>query len=262
MPNFSFAESNGIKLYVLDCGSIDVSDMAELSENGEYDGQQISLVNPCFLIRHPKGDLLWDTGHEDSLADTPDKGTEGVWRSSLKTKLSTQLESLGLAAHDIEFLSLSHVHPDHSGNANKFSDATFIVNKLEHQYMFRKDTLAMFGSGYSALEQSPTVFFTEEHDVFKDGKVIIKSMPGHTPGSSVLFVRLEKSGNLLLTGDLYIHARGRQLNTMLIYNTDKKVTQMSRKNFEAFAKAENARVIIQHEKQAFDSLPLFPLYLN
>jgi glyoxylase-like metal-dependent hydrolase (beta-lactamase superfamily II) len=260
--DFSFAESSDIKLYVMDCGRIDVSDMAELSENGEYQGQQISLVNPCFLIRHPKGDLLWDTGHEESLVDTPDKETEGVWRSSLKTKSSTQLQSLGLVANDIEYLSLSHVHPDHSGNANQFSDATFIVNMLEHQYMFRNDILAMFGRGYSALVKSQTVFFTEEYDVFKDGKVVIKSMPGHTPGSSVLFVRLNKSGNLLLTGDLYIHARGRQLNTMLIYNTDKKVTLRSRKNFEAFAKAENARVIIQHEKQAFDSLPQFPLYLN
>lgn len=132
--------------------------MAALSKNVEYDGQQISLVNPCFLIRHPKGDLLWDTGHKDRLADIPEGMAAGVWRSSLKTNLVTQLESLGLAPKDIEYLSLSHAHPDHSGNANKFSNATFIVNKLEHQYMFQKDTMDMFGDGYSALEQSSTVF--------------------------------------------------------------------------------------------------------
>jgi N-acyl homoserine lactone hydrolase len=86
-------------------------------------------------------------------------------------------------------------------------------------------------------------------------------MPGHTPGSSVLLVRLNKAGNILLTGDLYLHAQGRKLNTVLQYNV-KAVTIDSRIKFEVLAKKENARVIIQHDKQDFERLPVFPKYLN
>ena len=86
-------------------------------------------------------------------------------------------------------------------------------------------------------------------------------MPGHTPGSSVLLVRLKEAGNILLTGDLYVHARGRKLQTMHQYN-EKPLTNNSRKRFEYIAKKENARVIIQHEKLDFERLPKFPKFLD
>ncbi len=250
------------KLYAMDCGTIDVSDMSDLSNGDEYKGQTIQLVNPCFLIRHPKGDLLWDTGHNDQLADNPAGEKSGVWHSKLKVKLMAQLSQIGLSNKDIEYLSLSHIHPDHSGNANQFSSSIFIVNELERNYMFSTEINGIFGELYSKLNNAKTIAFKDEYDVFNDGSVIIKSMPGHTPGSSVLLVRLKKSGNLLLTGDLYVHARGRQLNTMHKYNFDKKTTLDSRKQFELLAKKENARVVIQHEKQDFNVLPRFPEYLD
>ncbi|NQZ22685.1 MAG: N-acyl homoserine lactonase family protein [Colwellia sp.] len=253
--------AGNIKLYTLDCGSYDVSDMQSLSSTGAYDGQKLKMANPCFLISHPKGDLLWETGHVDSLADTVDGVVAGVWHSKLKTKLVTQLAQLNIKPQDIEYLSLSHIHPDHAGNANKFASSTFIVNKLEHDFMFSEPAKSNFGAYYSALKQSKTLIFNGEYDVFDDSSVVITSMPGHTPGSSVLLIRLNNAGNILLTGDLYLHARGRKLNTVLQYNA-KELTLDSRVKFETLAKKENARVIIQHDKQDFAKLPVFPKYLD
>jgi len=256
-------DSNGnIKLYTLNCGTLDVLDMKDLSIGDEYQGQKTELVNPCFLIRHPKGDLLWDTGHIDSLADTADGNLSGVWHSKLATKLIPQLKQLGITPTDIDYLSLSHIHPDHAGNANKFSDSTFIVNKLEQEYMFTEQTYSMFGANYSALKNSNTITFETQYDVFNDETVVIKSMPGHTPGSSVLLIKLNNSGSILLSGDLYIHQQGRELSTMFKYNVDKNLAVNSRVEFENLAKKENARVIIQHEKQHFDNLPKFPNFLD
>lgn len=257
----STLSAESIKLYTMNCGSYDVADMKDLSGTGVYDGQKLKMANPCFLIRHPKGDLLWETGHVDSLADKVNGEVSGVWHSKLKTKLVEQLAQLNIKPQDIEYLSLSHVHPDHAGNANKFDSSTFIVNELEHGYMFSEPTKSYFGEYYSALEQAKTVLFSGEHDVFDDGSVVIKSMPGHTPGSSVLLVRLNNAGNLLLSGDLYVHAQGRKLNTMHQYNA-KELTLSSRAKFEVLAKKENARVVIQHDKQDFESLPVFPKYLD
>jgi N-acyl homoserine lactone hydrolase len=256
----AFSDSN-IKSYTIYCGTLDVSDISVLSSDGEYDGQKTKMVNPCFLIRHPKGDLLWDTGHIDSMADNPNGEVNGVWHSKLRIKLIAQLNQLGISPKDIEYLSLSHVHPDHAGNANKFVDSTFIINELERKYMFSAQAKSMFGEFYSALENSKTITFKTEYDVFNDDSVIIKSMPGHTPGSSVLLVRLGKSGNVLLTGDLYLHARGRALGTMFQYN-DKQLTTESREKFENLAKKEDARVIIQHEIKDFVRLPKSPKFLD
>jgi len=250
-----------IKLYAMDCGTLDVSDMSSLASEGQFDGQKTKMVNPCFLIRHPKGDLLWDTGHIDSMADTSDGEVNGVWHSKMNIKLITQLNLLAITPKDIEYLSLSHIHPDHSGNANKFVESTFIVNELEHKYMFSEPAKSMFGDYYSALKNSKTILFNAEHDVFNDSSVIIKSMPGHTPGSSVLLVRLVKAGNVILTGDLYLHARGRELGTMLQHN-DQELTTVSRSNFESVVNKENAQVIIQHEKHDFERLPKFPQFLD
>lgn len=255
-------DASTIRLYAMDCGTIDVSDMKDLSNTGAFDGQKINLVNPCFLIRHPSGDLLWDTGHVDSMADNSDGEISGVWHSKLTVKLTKQLNQLGISSIDIDYLSVSHVHPDHAGNANKFIDSTFIVNELEHKYMFSEPARTYFGAYYLGLESAETIRFAGEHDVFGDDSVVIKSMPGHTPGSSVLLVRLNKAGNILLTGDLYIHERERQLGTMHKYNVDRELTVISRKKFEALAKKESARVIIQHEKQDFGRLPEFPEFLD
>jgi N-acyl homoserine lactone hydrolase len=253
---------SGVKLYAINCGTIDVLDMRELSSGGEYNGQTTQLVNPCFFIRHPKGDLLWDTGHSDSKADNVNEKLSGIWHSKLRVKLIDQLNILGVSATNIDYLALSHIHPDHAGNANKFIKSTFIVNELEHQYMFSAPIMPIFGEFYCALKDVKTVQFKTEHDVFNDGTVVIKSMPGHTPGSSVLLIRLDNAGNVLLSGDLYIHAKGRALNTMLIHNVDKQLTLASRNKFEALAVKENARVIIQHEKKDFERLPKFPEYLD
>lgn len=255
-------ERGKIKLYALDGGTLDVSDMASFSDTGTFDGEAVSLVNPSFLIRHPKGDLLWDTGYGDALAKLPEGSKNGVWHSKLKTPVVEQLGRLGLDPSDIEYLSLSHLHPDHSGNANLFSGSTFIVHRLERAYMFSEEMMAAFGESYSELEDAKTVQFEGRYDVFGDGTVIIFETPGHTPGSSVLLVRLQGAGNILLTGDLYTHNRGRSLGTVPQFNLDKKQTLESRRVFENLVKQERARVVIQHSKTDFNVLPVFPKFLD
>ena len=263
---FGFAEKgfgeDRLRMYVLDGGGQDVSDMSDFSYDGLLGGQAAHLTNPIFLIRHPEGDLLWDTGYEDELADIPDGMNSGVYHRALDTKLIDQLEQLQLQPKDIRYLALSHLHPDHSGNANLFKDSTLIINELEHRYMFSEEAMAMFGSSYSELETAKTITFSDEYDVFGDGTVIIISMPGHTPGSSVLLVRLENSGNLLLSGDLYTHDKAREMQSIPTFNTDRQATLNSRKKFEELAVSENARVVVQHSKADFDKLPRVPNFLD
>lgn len=255
-------ENRELRLYVMDGGTLEVSNMADFSSEGHFDGQSGTLANPSFLIRHPKGDLLWDTGYGDALAAKPDGIRQGVWHWSLETPLVDQLRRLDLQPSDIEYLALSHLHPDHSGNAGLFAESTFITGRHELEYMFTPEVKALYGEGYTPLEQSETLTFEGQHDVFGDGSVVIFEMPGHTPGSCVLLVRTQNAGNLLLTGDLYTHAEGREQNAVPTFNVDADETLKSRERFEALAAKENARVVIQHSRQDFDELPAFPDFLH
>src|SRR5277367_6460733 len=62
------AQVTELKLYVLDCGHASFKDMGGFSDTGEYDGKRGEIAVPCFLIRHPKGTLLWDAGLGDHFA--------------------------------------------------------------------------------------------------------------------------------------------------------------------------------------------------
>ena len=121
----------GIRMYVLDCGSMSIKDMALFSDTGKYDGQPGSIVDTCFLIRHPKGNFLWDTGLSDTLVghDVP-ANADGV-AIHVEHGLLEQLRQIGIAPADVTYLAFSHFHLDHTGNANAFGSATWILNQAE-----------------------------------------------------------------------------------------------------------------------------------
>jgi len=255
---------DALRLYVLDCGHIDISDLSVFDRGGAYDGRGDNFADACFLIRHPSGDLLWDAGLPDALNDAPDGVTNPPFTLKVPKTLKGQLARIGVPPDYVEYFSISHSHFDHVGNANLFKNATFIVNEKERDHMFRAEARAdaQNFANYSDLEAAQKVTFTDSYDVFGDGKVIIISMPGHTPGHSVLLIDLEHSGPILLSGDLYHLTEAREKRTVPTFNTDADETLASMDKFEELAKASGARVIIQHEDADFNNLPRAPAYLD
>lgn len=255
---------DALRLYVLDCGHFEVSDMATFDRGGAYDGARMQLVGTCFLVRHPNGDLLWDSGVPDAIHDAPDGVVQDIFTTTVPKTLEGQLERIGVPPAAVEFFSVSHSHFDHIGNGNLFKDATFIVNEKERTYMFREEAKkdAETFSRYSDLEAATKATFTDSYDVFGDGTVIIVSMPGHTPGHSVLLVKLEHTGPVLLSGDLYHLTAARENRTIPTFNTDAAETLVSMDKFEELARESGARVIIQHELSDFENLPRAPAYLD
>jgi N-acyl homoserine lactone hydrolase len=71
------ARGADLRLYVLDCGHATFKDMGGFSDTGEYDGKSGEIAVPCFLVRHPKGDLLWDTGLGDHY-NYPKEGSDAA----------------------------------------------------------------------------------------------------------------------------------------------------------------------------------------
>lgn len=252
-----------IKFYALDCGTMHVANMASFDREGRFVGQSNSLIIPCYLIRHPKGDMIWDTGFDQSIADHP-VAPAGGFRPEVTVKLTDQLTMLDLSPADIEYVAISHLHPDHSGNVNLFPDAKFVVNKREYEYMFSDELRKNEGwfNLYNSREGLENILYDDAFDLFGDESVMFYSTPGHTPGSSVLKVRLKNAGALLLSGDLYSHEDARKFKSIPVFNLDADITVRSMEKFEKLAAASKARVIIEHDRTHFNSLPTFPDYLD
>jgi N-acyl homoserine lactone hydrolase len=251
-----------VRLYALDCGWLEFKDMRLFSDTGEYDGQTSTIAVPCFLIRHPKGTLLWDTGLDPKFVQQSQGAPRGI-RGTLAVSLEKQLLQLKLMPTDITHLAFSHLHLDHTGNANLFTSATWILNRTELQWASQPT-----GGGpiapetFSAYKQAKTQLIDADYDVFGDGTVRILKMPGHTPGHQVLLLTLPKSGKVLLSGDLYHLRRDRQQKLIPLFNTDRAATLASFDRFERIAANTRARVVIQHDPEDFKALPKFPAYLE
>ena len=254
-----------VELYAMDCGRISVADATIFSDEGAFDGQPAELVDPCYLIRHPDGDLIWDAGLPDTLADSPNGADEGPFHLSVATRLADQLAQLNLTPADIEWLSISHSHFDHLGNAALFTQATWIVDPDERAHMFsdKARASAQF-SLYSALENFPTrpIEGEGDYDVFGDGAVTIIQAPGHTPGHTILRVNLVYAGPVLLTGDMWHLPESRARRTVPRFNTDRAQTLAAMDRIETLAAAIGARVVRQHVAADFEALPVFPQALN
>jgi len=250
-----------LRLYTLDCGQIVEFDADGYADDGAYKGVSKTLVVPCFLIRHPKGDLLWETGLPQSIADLP--GGKNAFGMSVARKLTDQLKDLGLTPAEIEYLSVSHSHYDHIGNGGLFAaHSTWIVDADERAYAFRPAARADKAEfePYAALETARTVQIEGDapYDVFGDGSVTILQAPGHTPGHTVLLVRLPQTGPVLLTGDLWHIAESQPARRVPRFNTNRAQTLASMEKVEALARETHARLVREHVPEDIAALPRFP----
>ena len=253
-----------VRLYALDCGRFHVKDAAMFSDEHAYDGQKRDLVDPCYLLRHPRGDMMWDAGIPPAMAAEP-QPKDAAETFTVKETLEQQLAELGVAPSDIDYFSISHSHFDHVGNAGLFKDANWIVDKDERDWMFRDEARqSPEFQAYAPLETVKTTLIEGDgdHDVFGDGSVIIVQAPGHTPGHTVLLLNTANSGKVLLAGDMWHLAEAREKRTIPAFNFNREQTLASMDKVEALAASTSARVIRQHVPEDFNSLPKFPKALE
>jgi glyoxylase-like metal-dependent hydrolase (beta-lactamase superfamily II) len=209
------------------------------------------MVTPCYLVVHPRGTLMWDTGE---IPDADFKGNPTkAGAFAITQPLLPQLAALGYTPADITYLALSHYHGDHVANANAFAGSTWIVQDVEKAAMFAKQDAKAKGSNapnpafFGKLENSKTILLhSEDHDVFGDGTVVIKFTPGHTPGHQSLFLKFAKTGPVVLSGDLYHYPEERSLGIVPGFDFNADQTRKSRADLEAFMKKSGAVLWIQH----------------
>ncbi|MEV0702206.1 N-acyl homoserine lactonase family protein [Saccharopolyspora sp. NPDC050389] len=226
---------------------------------------QVTIPVPCYLIEHPRGLILFDTGIAPEAAD----GAERVYGPLADTvglvyspeqRLDRQIEALGYRTEDVTHVIVSHSHFDHSGGVRLFPNAELLIGEGDVPYahwpypaaapFFRPDDFA------------PTRDWKWHHlsadlDLFGDGSIVIHRMPGHTPGNSSALVRLPHQ-NFLLTGDT-VHLRQALTEDLPMpsdYNTQDAVRSIRR--LKQLAAAHEATVWISHDPDDWSKLDHSP----
>jgi N-acyl homoserine lactone hydrolase len=257
-----------IRLYVFDGGRLE-SDPSRYQLTEADVGGVTQLSVGAYLIVHPDGILMWDTGAVPDDAWTPTGAPVrqhlvlpgGQTRDvTLTQSLASQLSAAGYRPSDVTHLALSHSHWDHTANANLFRGATWLVPQAEWDVMFGGPGDGIVNSAtYASLRNSRTVIVQDEsYDVFGDGTVLVLRATGHTPGHQVLYVKLAETGGVVLSGDLYHYPQERTLGRLPTFEADAAATRLSRSAIEGFLRRTGAALWIQHDFTAHAALRKAP----
>lgn len=248
-----------MKLYVLDCGQVHVPDTNRLAVGCNV-GVPITIPYSMFVIDHPKGLVLFDTG--PMVEHWPEDLREEV-ETVPEQRADRQLVGLGYNPEDVKYIVISHMHMDHCGGMTLFPKATFIIRKQElraawwpetHEggYVFSdyKDT-----RGYKYIQPSDE----EEVDVFFDGSLVCIDTKGHTRGHQSMIVTLPKSGKMVLASDAVSIAAnlkegllpGMCWNGEMAARAIEKLQHMGR---------EGMKIITGHDPEWWKDLKIAPAY--
>jgi N-acyl homoserine lactone hydrolase len=258
------------RLYVFDCGTLE-GDPARFNLKRE-EMATTNMSIGCYLVVHPKGALIWDTGA------VPDRDVKSENQSTryhivltntdryvtLAKSLKGQLAEAGYSPKGITYLAQSHYHWDHTANSNDFASATWLVRQVERDAMFaEKPPDLVERSGFEALRSAKTIIIkTDEYDVFGDGTVVIKSAPGHTPGHQVLLITLARTGPVVLSGDLYHYPEERTLDRVPTFDADPAQNRKARAAVDTYVKNNRAQLWIQHDFKGNAALKKGPAFYD
>ena len=119
-----------MRLYVMSCGRIRGRKTIFLPETPK--DQYMESPMPVFLITHPDGNVLFDTGPNPEVFEDPASVWGGVAKvfqpiGDKESSVVAQLKKIGLTPDDVKYVVNSHLHFDHAGGNRFFPRATFLV---------------------------------------------------------------------------------------------------------------------------------------
>jgi glyoxylase-like metal-dependent hydrolase (beta-lactamase superfamily II) len=148
---------------------------------------------PAFLVEHPQGLVLFDTGLHPDLADATDRlrsvATMFTPEVDADKVVSARLEQLGIDPSEIAIIASSHLHFDHCGGHALVPDARLLVQRSEWDAAHDPGMIELGGYNPDDFEVGHEVQHLEgDHDIFGDGALRLVVTDGHTAGHQSLVV--------------------------------------------------------------------------
>lgn len=220
--------SQSLSLYAFNCGWFQCKPGYYVKgDTGPY----LKSPVPAYLINHPRGRALFDTGmgvrYRRDLSDAlPDDQFGLQWFEGMD--IATRLKAIDVDPASIDWIINSHLHIDHCGGNSHLPNATVIIQRAELESATNAENTLLYDSKDFDTGQ-PVKEVSGEFDLFGDGAVRIVPTHGHTPGHQSVIVKLD-GGEVMLAGDCCYSERN--LDTMSLaagtFNPEQALTTYRR----------------------------------
>ncbi len=243
------AAAQDVSLTRLDCGS-GSNDPRRFSDTFAYTETTKPFTFSCYVVRHGTDVMVWDTGY-----------LPGSVPNARNRPLADLLQQMNVNPDDVKYVGVSHFHADHTGQLAALRNATLLIGKGDWDGITSDPPMAGANAkGFAEwiAEKRKVETQLADKDVFGDGTVMMLRAPGHTPGHSMLLVRLKDMGPVLLSGDAVHFIENYNLEGVPGFNFDRAQTIASIQRIKQMQKNLNATLIIQHDPRDIGKLPAFP----
>jgi glyoxylase-like metal-dependent hydrolase (beta-lactamase superfamily II) len=227
-------------------------------------------VNPlpilCFLIEHPEGRFLVDTGDtwRNSVPGylprwNPFFTKEVSIRVAPQEEIGPRLSALGLdPARDLEAVILTHFHHDHTGGLDHFPHNRVIAPRENYEVSKGLKGMMMgclpqrwpiwFRPELVEMDGPPVGPFASSHPITKDGRIFLVPTPGHAKGHVAVVVRAEEVTYFLAGDATYDEANLRAEKADGVTN-DPALSVATLKAIKAFATNEPTIILPAHDPE-------------
>lgn len=210
---------------------------------------------PVWFIEGEDQNILIDTGLGDCdeiMALQAGYGIDYIATKTKEQEIVTALAKKGLKPEDIDIVVLTHLHFDHIGNNELFTNARFIVQKDEVPFLINPPKFATF---YYREWQHKITAISDRLDIIEGNLRLSKNIEllkvgGHVPGQMVVMAET-KLGKVCLASDfLYNYTNVRQGWPMgPIWNVQEWVN-----NYQ-FIKGNADIIVPNHDYEFFEHYP-------
>lgn len=224
------------------------------------------------LVRHPRGDLLIDTGFgrdiDAHFAMMPAYFRAGT-RYDRMTSARDQLDAAGYDVTRLRGILLTHAHWDHVSGVPDFPGVPVLVPRAERAFIEDGGSLTRVAKSFGSIQYEEYSFdggdylgFSSSHDLHGDGSVVVVPAPGHTPGSVIVFVTPPGPRRYAFLGDLVWQREGITLREerpwlqRTLGDDDVDLVRDNIRHVSALAsRFENMVLVPAHDARAFAELP-------
>jgi len=251
-----------LRVFSMPCGFLEFD--SKLFFPNLEKGELFTIPVPSYLITHPKGNVVFDTGvHCQVITDA--EGRLGpiaktfVSRTKPGEEIVSQLTKFDLTPNDIRYVINSHFHFDHAGGNEFFPHSTFLVQKNEMDAA--RDPELRKKAFFDPKDYDHKLDYRAvdgEYDIFGDGTLVIIPTHGHTPGHQSLRIRAGKGGELVLTGDACYTKINMDQDLLPSIAFDEAEMHRSLGKLRDLRDKQGATIIFGHDPQQWKEIPHAP----
>jgi N-acyl homoserine lactone hydrolase len=247
-----------VELYAYTCGFLTIP-QAFLLENTKG---PITVPIPAYLVVHPRGRVLFDSGL-NLRTQTDPEGYIGAANLRYTTfhfqpgeEIAARVRALGVEPDTVTHLVNSHLHYDHAGGNAQAPNAEVIVQEREwaHAMTLPDDDPAYRRADFDTGQRVRRI--AGEEDLFGDGTVTCLPTYGHTPGHQSLRVRAER-GEFVLCGDACYLRRSLEALHLPGICADREAALAVLQRFRAM-QVDGARIMFGHDPEFWRTVPQGP----